>query len=97
MASYGFGPNNKGWYESKKHILGKALKGLIDDMENEGKFIGLARGQKPYVQVDDPTRGVLILNVSYLTKEFQYKLIERANRKFRSEADSEGYVQSNSI
>lgn len=31
MASYGFGNNNVGWKESR----------LVQDMEGEGKFIGL--------------------------------------------------------
>lgn len=102
MASYGFGLNNKGWNESKKHVLAKALKELVEDMEGEGKFIGLSRGQKPFVQVDDPTRGVIIMNVSYLAKGFQCELIERANRKYMSvmsdaNEDSEGYALSNSI
>ena len=41
MSSYGFGPNDRGWNESKKGILANTLRGLIDDMEGEGKFIGL--------------------------------------------------------
>ena len=44
MASYGFGLNSKGWNESKKGILAKALSELVDDMEGEGKFIGFTRG-----------------------------------------------------
>jgi hypothetical protein len=44
MASYGFSLNNKGWNESKKGILATALRELVDDMEGEGKFIGLTRG-----------------------------------------------------
>jgi hypothetical protein len=99
MASYGFGLNNKGWNESKMGILSKALKELVGDMEGEGKFIGLARGQKPYVQVDEPFWGIAIMNVSYLTKEFQYELVERANKKYLevmtgTEGDSEGFVIS---
>ena len=75
---------------------------LVGDMEGEGKFIGLARGQKPYVQVDEPFRGIAIMNVSYLTKEFQYELVERANKKYLevmtgTEGDSEGFVISKNI
>jgi hypothetical protein len=32
MGSYGFGINNKGWNKSKKGILAKALRELVDDM-----------------------------------------------------------------
>lgn len=46
MASYGFGFNNEGWVESKKDSLTKALRGLLEDMEGEGKFIGLVQRQK---------------------------------------------------
>ncbi|MGH9913145.1 MAG: hypothetical protein ACRD4W_11935 [Nitrososphaeraceae archaeon] len=67
--------------ESKKGILAKTLRGLIDDMEGEGKFIGLTWGQRPYVLVDEPSRGVTIMNTAYLTKEFQHVLIKRANKK----------------
>jgi hypothetical protein len=102
MVSYGFGINNKGWNESKKNSLAKALEGLVEDMEGEGKFIGLARGQKPYVQVDEPYRGVIIMNVSYLAKEYQYELIERANKRYlalmtTAGGDSEGFVLSNNV
>lgn len=55
-------------------------------MEGDGKFIGLARGQKPYVQVNEPFRGIAIMNVS-LTKEFQYELVERANKKISRSND----------
>lgn len=41
MASYGFGNNNVGWKESRKNKLAEILKGLVQDMEGEGKFIGL--------------------------------------------------------
>ena len=50
-------------------------------MEGEGKFIGLARGQKPYVRVDEPSPGVTIMNISYLAKEFQHEIVERANKR----------------
>src|ERR687897_2222879 len=83
MTSYGFGLNNKGWNESKKSILATALRELVDDMEGEGKFIGLTRGQRPYVLVDEPSRGVTIMNTAYLTKEFQHDLIKRANKKYQ--------------
>jgi hypothetical protein len=62
MASYGFGLNNKGWNESKKGILAKALSELVDDMEGEGKFIGLTRGQRPYVLVDELAARVAVAN-----------------------------------
>ena len=100
MASYGFGPNNKGWNEAKKGILAKALRELIEDMEGEGKFIGLTLGQRPYVLVDEPSRGVIIMNTAYLTKDFQHDLIKRANKKYQtimSETNSDRYVISNNI
>jgi hypothetical protein len=100
MASYGFGLNNKGWNESKKGILAKALRELVDDMESEGKFIGLARGQRPYVLDDEPSRGVTIMNTAYLTKEFQRDLIKRANKKYQEvmlDENSERYVLSKNI
>ena len=90
MASYGFGHKNKGWNESKKAILAKALRELVDD-------IGLTRGQRPYVLVDEPSRGVTIMNTAYLTKEFQHDLIKRANKKYQEvmqDENSEGYVLS---
>lgn len=69
---------------------------------SEGKFVGLTRGQKPYVQVDDPTPGVNIMNVGYLAREFQYELVEGANKKYLdvmkgTEDDSEGFVLSKNI
>ena len=69
---------------------------------SEGKFVGLTRGQKPYVQVDDPTPGVNIMNVGYLAREFQYELVEGANKKYLdvmkgTEDDSEGVVLSKNI
>jgi hypothetical protein len=100
MTSYGFGLNNKGWNDSKKGILANALRELVDDMEGEGKFIGLTRGQRPYVLVDEPSRGITIMNTAYLTKEFQHDLIKRANKNYKdimSDEDSEGYVLSNNI
>ena len=103
MASYGFGLNNKGWNESRKGILAKALKELVEDIEGEGKFIGLTRGQRPYVLVDEPSRGVTIMNIAYLTKEFQHDLVRRANGRYldvmtgTQEEDSEGFILSNNI
>lgn len=102
MVSYGFGINNKGWKESKKNSLAKALKELVEDMEGEGKFIGLVQGQKPYVQVDEPSPGVAIMNISYLTEPVQHDLFKEANKRFRTlmsevDADSEGYVLSKNI
>lgn len=102
MVNYGFGINNKGWKESKKNSLAKALKELVEDMEGEGKFIGLIQGQKPYVQVDEPSPGVAIMNISYLTEAFQHDLIEEANKRFQTvmsevDEDSEGYVLSKNI
>lgn len=102
MASYGFGINNKRWNESKKESLAKTLKELVEDMEGEGKFIGLTQGQKPYVQVDAPYRGVIIMNIAYIAKEFQYELVERANKKYLdvmtgTEDDPEGFVLSKNV
>jgi hypothetical protein len=102
MVNYGFGINNKGWKESKKNSLAKALKELVEDMEGEGKFIGLVQGQKPYVQVDEPSPGVAIMNISYLTEAFQHDLFKEANKRFRTlmsemDEDSEGYVLSKNI
>jgi hypothetical protein len=101
MASYRFSHNNKGWNESKKDVLAKALRELVDDMEGEGKFIGLTKGQRPYILIDEPSRGVTIMNLGYLTKDFQDDLINGANKKYKDimsdEDDSEGYVLSNNI
>ena len=102
MVIYGFGINNKGWKESKKNSLAKALKELVEDMEGEGKYIGLVQGQKPYVQIDEPSPGVAIMNISYLTEAFQDDLIEEANKRFQTvmsevDEDSEGYVLSKKI
>jgi hypothetical protein len=101
MASYGFSHNNKGWNESKKGMLARALRELVDDMEGEGKFVGLTKGQRPYILIDEPSRGVTIMNLSYLTKDFQDDLIKVANKKYKDimpdEGDSEGYVLSNNI
>jgi len=83
MVNYGFGINNKGWKKSKKNSLAKALKELVEDMESEGKFIGLVQGQKPYVQVDEPSPGVAIMNISYITEAFQH-LIGEANKRFQT-------------
>ena len=82
MVNYGFGINNNGWKKSKKNSLAKALKELVEDMEGEGKFIGLVQGQKPYVQVDEPSSGVAIMNISFLTEAFQHDLIGEANKRF---------------
>jgi hypothetical protein len=82
MVNYGFGINNKGWKDSKKNSLAKLLKELFEDMEGEGKLIGLVQGQKPYVLVDEPSPGVTIMNITYLTKEFQHELIERADKRY---------------
>jgi hypothetical protein len=103
MASYGFGPNSKGWNESKKGILAKVLKELVEDIEDEGKFIGLTRGQRPYVLVDEPSRGITIMNIDYMPKEFQHDTIRRANWRYLDvmagthEKDSGGFVLSNNI
>ncbi|HZA71096.1 MAG TPA: hypothetical protein VE548_15485 [Nitrososphaeraceae archaeon] len=102
MASYGFGNNNVGWKESRKNKLAEILKGLLQDMEGEGKFIGLIQGQKPYVQIDEPSRGVTIMNITYLTREFQLELIERADKKYAdvmtgTEGDSNDYVLSKNV
>jgi hypothetical protein len=102
MASYGFGINNIGWKEAKKDALAKALKELVEDMEGEGKFIGLVQGQKPYVQVDEPSPGVAIINITYLTREFQFELIERADKRYAgvmtgTEGDSKDYVLSKNV
>lgn len=102
MVNYGFGINNDGWKESKKNSLAKALKELVEDMDGEGKFIGLVQGQKPYVQVDEPSPGVAIMNISYLTTAFQHDLIEEANKRFQTvmskvDDDSEGYILSKNI
>lgn len=71
-------------------------------MQGEGKFIGLSQGEKPYVQVDEPHRGVIIMNLSYLEKKFQYELIERANKLFLSimkvtEESQEKYILSKNV
>ena len=84
MVNYGFGINNNGWKKSKKNSLAKALKELVEDMEGEGKFIGLVQGQKPYVQVDEPSSGVAIMNISFLTEAFQNDLIGEANKRFQA-------------
>src|SRR5919106_5192292 len=101
MASYGFGLSNKGWNESKKGILAKALSELVELVDDdEGKFIGITWGQRPYVLVDEPSRGVIIMNTTYLTKEFQHDLIKRANKKYQDvmlDENSEGYVLSKNI
>jgi hypothetical protein len=68
--------------------------------KGEGKFIGLTRGQRPYVLVDEPSIGVTIMNTSYLTKEFQHDLIKKANERYQEimlDQNSEGYVLSNNI
>ncbi|MGH9912006.1 MAG: hypothetical protein ACRD4W_06155 [Nitrososphaeraceae archaeon] len=95
-----YGNNDRGWNESKKGILAKTLRGLIDDMKGEGNFIGLTRGQRPYVLVDEPSRGVTIMNTAYLKKEFQQHLIKRANKNYQEvmlDENSEGYVLSKNI
>lgn len=102
MASYGFGNNNVGWKESRKNKLAEILKGLVQDMEGEGKFIGIIQRQKPYVQIDEPSRGVTVMNITYLTREFQVELIERADKKYTevmtgSEGDSKDYVLSKNL
>lgn len=102
MATYGFGNNNVGWKESRKNKLADTLKGLVQDMEGEGKFIGLVQGQKPYIQVDEPSRGVTIMNITYLTREFQLELIERADKRYAdvmtgTEGDSKDYVLSKNV
>jgi hypothetical protein len=83
MVNYGFGTNNKGWKKSKKNSLAKALKELVENMEGEDKFIGLVQGQKPYVQVDEPSPGVAIMNISYLTEAFRHDLLEKQTKGFR--------------
>lgn len=70
MASYGFDLNDKRYNESIKESLAKSLKVLVEDMEGEDKFIGLTRGQKPYVQVGEPYRGVFIMNIEILQNNF---------------------------
>lgn len=54
------------------------------------------------MQVDDPTPAVNIMNVGYLAREFQYELVEGANKKYLdvmkgTEDDSEGFVLSKNI
>jgi len=46
MTRYGFGDNNEGWKESRKDNLAEVLKGLVEDMKCERKFVGLREGQK---------------------------------------------------
>jgi hypothetical protein len=98
MASYGFGDYNEGWKESKKDTLAEELMVLVEDMECEGKFIGLKQGQKPYVQVDEPYRGVAIMNIAFLKKEYRHELIERADKRYltvmTATMDSERYTMS---
>ena len=47
------------------------------------------------------SRGVTIMNMSYLTREFQCELIERANKRYvdviSAEEDSERYALSNNV
>ena len=82
MSNYGFGLNNNSWNESRKDALATALRNLIEDIEVDAKFIGLTRGQRPYVLVDEPARGITIMNIAYLAKEFQNDLINGANRRY---------------
>jgi hypothetical protein len=84
MACYGYGSNNEGWKEYRKYSLAKILKDLINDMEGEGKFVGLREGQKSYVEVDEPYRGVNIRNIRSLERDHQYELIERADKRYLS-------------
>jgi hypothetical protein len=101
MASYGFGDYNEGWKESKKDTLAEELMELVEDIEREGKFIGLKQGQRPYVQVDEPYRGVAIMNIAFLKKEYQNELIERADKRYltvmTAAKDSVGYTMSKNI
>jgi hypothetical protein len=97
MASYGYGGNNEGWKEYRKYALAETLKDLIIDMEGEGKFIGLREGQKPYVEVDEPSRGVNIRNIRSLKRDHQYELIERADKRYLSVnvANNENHIEQN--
>ena len=98
MINYRYNNNDRGCNESQKGILANTLRKLIDEMEGKGKFIGLTRGQRLYVLVDEPSRGVTIMNTAYLTKEFQHDLIKRANKRYHEvmlDKNSEGYVLSN--
>jgi hypothetical protein len=52
--------------ESRKDNLAEVLKGLVEDMEWERKFVGLREGQKPFVEVDERNRGVTIMNITHL-------------------------------
>jgi hypothetical protein len=102
MVNYGFSINNKGWKESRKSSLVKALRGLLEDMEGEGKFIGLVQGQKPYIQADESSSGAAIMNITYLTKKFQHDLIQQVDKKYHAimtgtEEDSERYIPSRDL
>lgn len=66
MTRYRFGDNNEGWKESRKDNLAEVLKGLVEDMKCERKFVGLREGQKPFVEVDERYRGVTIMNIIHL-------------------------------
>lgn len=68
MASYGFGDSNEGWKESRKHALAESLNELIQDMEGEGKFIGLKEGEKQFVEFDERYKGVAIRNKTHMKK-----------------------------
>jgi hypothetical protein len=52
--------------ESRKDNLAEVLKGLVEDMEWERKFVGLREGQKLFVEVDERNRGVTIMNITHL-------------------------------
>lgn len=80
MVNYGYGESNEGWNESRKHALAESLKELIEDMEGEGKFIGLQQRQKPFVEVDVLYKGVTIRRMTHLEEKIQHELIERANK-----------------
>lgn len=51
---------------TEAHNLAEVLKGLVEDMKCERKFVGLREGQKPFVEVDERYRGVTIMNIIHL-------------------------------
>jgi hypothetical protein len=37
MVNYGYGPETKRWDESKKHILARSLRQMVDQMKKNGR------------------------------------------------------------
>ena len=84
----------KGWKESRKDNLAEVLKGLVEDMKWERKFVGLREGQKPFVEIDERNRGYYNEYNTPKNRNINMNLLSAQTKKVAviRAVDSDGYV-----